>query len=258
MRLPVAAKIALHSAGANGGKPGSPTPLDGTSIAAGNDVDMRDRAATRRCGATWKPSKLFCCDAPVLEADLAILGEAEPHHRRAFDLRADALGVGGKAAIDRSIDARHREVAFLVDRDLDDGRDIAEEAAVHGDAQAVARRQLACPTPPFSATSSTTRAQPRRCRSDRSRTDRRNSCSRLAAAICADRRCAAARSARAACPWGRAPPRAASSATKDCIAKACGMLRHRAEPADARMRFGLADLAAQVRDRKRHVDDAHG
>ena len=32
MRLPVAAKIALQSAGANGGTPGSPTPLDGTSM----------------------------------------------------------------------------------------------------------------------------------------------------------------------------------------------------------------------------------
>ena len=32
MRLPVAAKIALHSAGAKGGTPGSPTPADGTSI----------------------------------------------------------------------------------------------------------------------------------------------------------------------------------------------------------------------------------
>ena len=31
IRLPVAAKIALHSAGANGGTPGSPTPLGGTS-----------------------------------------------------------------------------------------------------------------------------------------------------------------------------------------------------------------------------------
>jgi hypothetical protein len=30
MRLPVAAKMALHSAGANGGTPGSPTPLGGT------------------------------------------------------------------------------------------------------------------------------------------------------------------------------------------------------------------------------------
>src|SRR5260370_37821413 len=32
IRLPVAAEIALHSAGAKGGSPGSPTPLDGTSI----------------------------------------------------------------------------------------------------------------------------------------------------------------------------------------------------------------------------------
>ncbi len=32
MRLPVAAKIALHSAGANGGSPGSPTPPGGASL----------------------------------------------------------------------------------------------------------------------------------------------------------------------------------------------------------------------------------
>jgi hypothetical protein len=32
IRLPVAAKIALHKAGVNGGTPGSPTPLAGTSI----------------------------------------------------------------------------------------------------------------------------------------------------------------------------------------------------------------------------------
>jgi hypothetical protein len=35
MRLPVAAKIALISAGANGGTPGSPTPLGGVSGPAG-------------------------------------------------------------------------------------------------------------------------------------------------------------------------------------------------------------------------------
>src|SRR5215470_14991532 len=35
MRLPVAAKIALHKAGVNGGTPGSPTPLEGTSMPAG-------------------------------------------------------------------------------------------------------------------------------------------------------------------------------------------------------------------------------
>jgi len=35
MRFPVAAKMALHKAGAKGGSPGSPTPLDGTSIPLG-------------------------------------------------------------------------------------------------------------------------------------------------------------------------------------------------------------------------------
>src|SRR6201987_2760560 len=35
MRFPVAAKIALAKAGANGGTPGSPTPLGGVSAATG-------------------------------------------------------------------------------------------------------------------------------------------------------------------------------------------------------------------------------
>src|SRR6185436_5937216 len=34
MRLPVAANTALMNAGANGGTPGSPTPLEGSSIVA--------------------------------------------------------------------------------------------------------------------------------------------------------------------------------------------------------------------------------
>ena len=107
MRLPVAAKIALHSAGVKGGTPGSPTPLDGTSIVAGmmctcvisrRLVDARDLEAV----------EIVLLRAPVLEADLAVFGEAQRHHRRPLDLRADALGVGGKAAIDRGFDARHR------------------------------------------------------------------------------------------------------------------------------------------------------
>jgi len=32
IRFPVAAKIALHTAGANGGTPGSPTPAGGASL----------------------------------------------------------------------------------------------------------------------------------------------------------------------------------------------------------------------------------
>jgi len=78
--------MALHSAGAKGGSPGSPTPLDGTSMLAatmctsvtGGDSSMR---STR-------------IDAAPLEGDLAIEREAHSHYRGAFDLRASALGIG--------------------------------------------------------------------------------------------------------------------------------------------------------------------
>jgi isoquinoline 1-oxidoreductase beta subunit len=43
------------------------------------------------------------------------------------------------------IDARHRQLTFVVHRDLDDGGDIGEEAAMHRDALAVPRRQLLAP-----------------------------------------------------------------------------------------------------------------
>ena len=103
MRLPVAAKIALQSAGVNGGTPGSPTPLDGTSmpfstmcvlVTVGDSSMPNDRIVV----------EVALLDAAVLERDLAVFGERQPHHRRAFDLRADALGIGVEAAIDRSID----------------------------------------------------------------------------------------------------------------------------------------------------------
>src|SRR6516164_1847989 len=77
MRLPVAAKIALHSAGAKGGSPGSPTPLDGTSIplgtiqtcVIGGDLSMR---------MTWKPSKLFCWTRPFLKLISPYLARLRP------------------------------------------------------------------------------------------------------------------------------------------------------------------------------------
>src|SRR6266566_9639655 len=62
-------------------------------------------------------------DATLLEGDLAIKRKAHPHHRRAFDLRANALGIGGEAAIDRRVDARDRQMALVVHDCLDDGRD---------------------------------------------------------------------------------------------------------------------------------------
>src|SRR5580692_11189180 len=77
MRLPVAAKIALHRAGAKGGRPGSPTPLDGTSIlfgtiqtcVIGGDSSMR---------TTWNPSKLFCSTRPFLKLISPYLARLSP------------------------------------------------------------------------------------------------------------------------------------------------------------------------------------
>jgi hypothetical protein len=76
----------------------------------------------------------------VLKANLAIFSEAQPHYRGAFDLRVNSLRIDVSAAIDRGIDPRHRELAFVVNRHLDDGRDVADEITMHGDADVVAPR----------------------------------------------------------------------------------------------------------------------
>src|SRR6202007_1647284 len=86
--------------------------------AVGDDPDVRDR---RRLVDTNDPEavEIVLLDATVLEADLAIFGEAQPHHRRPLDLRVDPLWVGCKAAIDRSVDARYGQISLVVHRDLD-------------------------------------------------------------------------------------------------------------------------------------------
>ena len=74
----------------------------------------------------------------------------------ALHLRADAIRIDGRAAIDGDVDPRHRDVALVVDRRFDHRRHIGHEAAVDGEAEAMALRQLALPQPAFSVTSSTT------------------------------------------------------------------------------------------------------
>src|SRR4051794_27412253 len=83
--------------------------------------------------------------AAVLEGDLAVLGEADPHDRGAFNLRANALRIDVGAAIDCGVDAWDRYVAFIIDRDLDYRRDIAHKAAMRSDAETVALGKLASP-----------------------------------------------------------------------------------------------------------------
>src|SRR4051794_12214953 len=73
----------------------------------------------------------------VLEGDRAMFGEAHAHDRGALDLRLDPLRIDEGSAIYRGIDPRHGELALVVNGDLDDGRDIADEAAMRGNAEPV-------------------------------------------------------------------------------------------------------------------------
>src|SRR6185369_1405523 len=63
----------------------------------------------------------------------------------ALDLRAHPLRVDAEAAVDRGVDARHRDVALAVDLHLDHSRDVGDERAVRRDAEAAALRQLPAP-----------------------------------------------------------------------------------------------------------------
>ena len=124
--------------------------------------------------ATWKSSKLLCSTRPFLKRDLAILGERQPHHRRALDLRADALRVDAEAAVDRGVDARDGEVALVVHRHL---RPPSRRSSRSCDARRCRARgpsAASCPSRPARRRARRPGAAGR-CRSDRSRTDRRSS-----------------------------------------------------------------------------------
>src|SRR5205823_14346725 len=71
------------------------------------------------------------------EGDCAMFGEAQAHDRGTFDLRLDPLRIDVGTAIYRGIDPGHNELALVVDGYLDDRRDIADEAAMRGNAKPV-------------------------------------------------------------------------------------------------------------------------
>src|SRR6266850_8546516 len=73
----------------------------------------------------------------VLEGDRTMFDEAHAHDRGALDLRLDPLRIDVGSAIYGGIDPRHGELALVVNGHLDDGRDIADEAAVRGNAEPV-------------------------------------------------------------------------------------------------------------------------
>ena len=130
-------------------------------------------------------------------------------------------GIDVRAAIDRDVDARHRQVALVVDRHLDDGRDVGHEAAMRGDAEPVARRHRAAPFGALGGELDDAAAGGRR-RSDRRRSSRRSSTDSPASDLRGSTMRGGPISASSA-SFGRSSRRRASSATKDWIAKACGM-----------------------------------
>ncbi len=83
--------------------------------------------------------------AAILEADFPREGQAQPLDHRALKLGLDPLGIDHRAAIKRDIDARNADRAFRVDLHLDGDAGIGHEAAMGGDAQPLALRQLAAP-----------------------------------------------------------------------------------------------------------------
>lgn len=92
-----------------------------------------------------EPVEVALLRMAVLERDLAVQRDAEPHHHRPLELRAYALRIDLRPAVDRDVDPRHRDLAVGIDLHLAHRRRIRHEAAMRGDPEPVPLRQLASP-----------------------------------------------------------------------------------------------------------------
>ena len=84
-------------------------------------------------------------DTAVFRADIAVKDIADRHDRGAFHLGAHPVRVDHKAAIDSHVDTRDRHLAVVAHRNVGDGCDIGQKAAVDRDAAALSRGQLLTP-----------------------------------------------------------------------------------------------------------------
>ena len=99
------------------------------------DVDARDKII----------GVVALLDATFLDRDVAEEHIADAHDRSTFQLRAHAIRVDDRAAIDRHIETRYRDLAVIANGDMRDDSDIAQKAAMDGEAAALPRRQLLTP-----------------------------------------------------------------------------------------------------------------
>src|SRR3979411_874062 len=81
--------------------------------------------------------KIVLLNAPMLESNLAVHGEAQPHDHGTFELRAHALGIDLRPAVESDVDPRDLDQARFIERALRDGGDVAQETIVGGKAMAL-------------------------------------------------------------------------------------------------------------------------
>src|SRR5712671_6400720 len=109
--------------------------VDEMDVSLWRDVDARDEVI----------GVVALLDAPVFHSDLAIERIADAHDRGALQLRAHAIGVDDRAAVDRHVEPWYRHLAVIADGDMRDDSHIAQKAAMDGNAAALPRRQFLAP-----------------------------------------------------------------------------------------------------------------
>jgi hypothetical protein len=138
MRLPVALKMALQTAGAMTGfayAGGFFGAVDDVNFDLWSFVDARHLIVV----------EIGLQHAAAVDGDGVFHEGGDAVDGRAFDLRSDAVGIDGAAAVDGVNDAMHMDLAVF-DTDFGDARGVGLEGKISGDAAKDARGQRLVPT----------------------------------------------------------------------------------------------------------------
>ena len=106
MRLPVAAKIALQSAGAIGGTPGSPDSAHRLAVVAGNDVHARLPRRARHARDLVGVEVVLLRPGPSLKVISPSVAMPRPITAAPCICARTRSGLTRRAAVHRDVDAR--------------------------------------------------------------------------------------------------------------------------------------------------------